>query len=113
MANSRPPRTPPPIDAVWITRSSLHFDLCDGRSIGVPLEFYPPLLQASLPDRDQYEIHGGSVYWSALPFRLTSADLLSGRRKPRPKTPPTKGAKPASADAKRPKGRSKRTRPSL
>jgi hypothetical protein len=87
MANSsssaRPSRTPPPVEAVWLTASVLHFDLADGRSISVPLSFYPPLLSAPGPVRDQYEIHGGSVYWSGLSFRLTSSDLLQGRRKTR------------------------------
>ena len=87
MANSsssaRPPRTPPHVEAVWITASVLHFDLTDGRSISVPLGFYPPLLAAAAPDRNHYEIHGGTVYWSVLGFRLTSSDLLQGRRKTR------------------------------
>lgn len=87
MANSsspaRSPRAHPLVEAVWITASLLHFDLTDGRSISVPLGFYPPLLAAPEPVRNQYEIHGGSVYWAALRFKLTSSDLLRGRRKTR------------------------------
>lgn len=87
MANSPPSalpsRTPPPVEAVWITASVLHFDLADGRSISVPLSFYPPLQAAAAAVRNQYEIHGGSVYWAALGFKLTSLDLLQGRRKTR------------------------------
>ncbi len=87
MANSSPSalpsRTPPPVEAVWITASLLHFDLADGRSISVPLSFYPPLQASAAPVRNQYEIHGGSVYWAALGFKLTSSDLLQGRRKTR------------------------------
>ncbi len=87
MANSSPTkpslRNPPPVEAVWITASTLHFDLSDGRSIAVPLGFYPPLQTASAQERNQYEIHGASVYWAALGFNLTASDLLSGRRKSR------------------------------
>jgi hypothetical protein len=71
------------VEAVWITASALHFDLSDGRSISVPLSFYPPLQAAAAPMRNQYEIHGCSVYWAALGFKLTSLDLLQGRRKTR------------------------------
>jgi hypothetical protein len=87
MANSSPSalpsRKPPPVDAVWITASVLHFDLFDGRSISVPLGFYPPLQAAAASVRNQYEIHGGSVSWAAIGFKLTSSDLLQGRRKTR------------------------------
>lgn len=88
MANSSPSRdrpagNPPPVEAVWVTASVLHFDLADGRSIAVPLSFYPPLQQAAAAERNQYEIHGGRVYWAALGFNLTSWDLLRGRRKSR------------------------------
>lgn len=87
MANSSPssrsPRNPPHVEAVWVTASMLHFDLADGRSIAVPLSFYPPLQQAAAPERNQYEIHGGKVHWATLGFNLTSWDLLRGRRKNR------------------------------
>jgi hypothetical protein len=87
MANSSPIKrsspNPPPVEAVWITAATLHFDLSDGRSIAVPLSFYPPLQTAQPPARNQYEIHGGTVYWAALAFKLTSSDLLQGRRKSR------------------------------
>jgi hypothetical protein len=71
------------VEAVWVTASTLHFDLADGRSISVPLSFYPPLGTASASVRNQYEIHGGSVYWAGLEFKLTSLDLLQGRSKTR------------------------------
>jgi hypothetical protein len=87
MANSFPtprsPRNAPQVEAVWITSSVLHFDLSDGRSIAVPLSFYPPLQTAPALVRNQYEINGGTVYWAALGFKLTSMDLLLGRRKTR------------------------------
>ena len=74
-------RPPPPVEAVWLTQTTLCFDLTDGRSISVPLGFYPPLAAAKEAARNQYEIHKGTVYWAALGFKVTSADLLVGRRK--------------------------------
>ena len=89
MSNSRttpPPspaglRPPPHVEAVWVTRSTLCFDLTDGRSISVPLEFYPVLASAPEGAPNQYEIYKGTVYWASLGFKVTSADLLLGRRK--------------------------------
>ena len=69
------------MEAVWLTRGSLSFDLQDGRSITAPLSFYPALLVADETLLNQYEILGASVYWSALRFKLTASDLLAGRRK--------------------------------
>jgi Protein of unknown function (DUF2442) len=79
----RPPalKIPLGVDAVWLTRTTLTFDLSDGRSISVPLSFYAPLLAAPAETRQEYEIHGGSVYWSVLRLKLRAEDLLSGRKK--------------------------------
>lgn len=71
----------PEVDAVWFTKVMLTFDLFDGRSISVPLTFYPSLLAAAEAVRLEYEIHGSSVYWSSLGLKLTSRDLLLGRRR--------------------------------
>ena len=86
MSNSRPnantPRkSAPPDEAVWFTQTTLTFDLSDGRSISVPLSFYPALLSAPPSARLQYEIHGPSVHWSELRLTLSASHLLSGKRK--------------------------------
>ncbi|MEI6872487.1 MAG: DUF2442 domain-containing protein [Verrucomicrobiota bacterium] len=69
------------MDAVWVSDAMLCLDLSDGRSICTPLHFYPSLLNSSPATRDHYEIHGGTVYWATLRLRLSSSDLLVGRRK--------------------------------
>jgi len=85
MPNSEPSftnrRRPPLVEAVWVSRSTITFDLEDGRSITAPLSFYPSLLACEEELRNQYEIHGASVYWSSLRLKLSSTDLLTGRRK--------------------------------
>ncbi len=88
MSNSTPRPSPsrrsapPTIDAVWITRQTLTYDLTDGRSISVPLSFYPALAASAENERNQYEVHGDTVYWSALRLKLKAGDLLSGRKVP-------------------------------
>jgi len=78
---NKPRRPLPLVEAVWFSRTTLSFDLSDGRSISVPLSFYPPLLAASEDLRRGYEIHASTVYWDGLKLKLTASDLLSGRRK--------------------------------
>jgi len=76
--------TPPPdVTAVQITDDRLTFELEDGRSVGVPLAFYPTLLLASRKDRADYEICHSSVYWPKLDVDLSSDCLLRGAREAR------------------------------
>lgn len=76
-----PPGNPTAVEAVWFTQTTLTFDLADGRSISVPLSFYPKLLGAPQGIRLQHEIHQSCVYWCELSFKLTAKDLLSGRKR--------------------------------
>ncbi len=47
---------------VQITEDTLSVRLMDGRSISVPLEWYPRLAHASAKDRATWEIAGGLWY---------------------------------------------------
>ena len=51
-------------DFVWI-------DLADGRVIGMPLNWFPWLQNASEKQRACYDLHGDSVYWEAPTKALT------------------------------------------
>src|ERR1035441_10482701 len=56
--------TPPPdVTAVKIANERLTFDLEDGRSVSVPLAFYPTLMLATAKERRHFEISHSSVYW--------------------------------------------------
>ncbi|MBI4663861.1 MAG: DUF2442 domain-containing protein [Verrucomicrobia bacterium] len=68
------------IARVEITNERLTFDLVDGRSISVPLAFYPTLLLASKEERDTFEVTGSSVYWPRLDCDLGS--LLGAKEAP-------------------------------
>jgi len=74
---------PPDVTAVQITDDRLTFDLEDGRSVGVPLAFYPTLLLATPKERANYEICHSSVYWPKLDVDLSSDCLLRGAREAR------------------------------
>ncbi|MCH8164091.1 MAG: DUF2442 domain-containing protein, partial [Planctomycetes bacterium] len=44
---------------VWFTSDSLWVELTDGRQLGVPLAYFPRLLDASPEQREQFETSGG------------------------------------------------------
>lgn len=76
--------TPPPdVMAVQITNQRLTFDLEDGRTVSVPLSFYPTLMLATPKERAQFEICHSSVYWPKLDCDISSACLLRGAKEAR------------------------------
>jgi len=80
----RPNNTAPPdVTAVHIDEDRLTFDLEDGRTVSVPLAFYPTLLLASPAERGQYEICHSSVYWPKLDCDIRSDCLLRGAKEAR------------------------------
>ena len=71
---------PPEIQEVKITDDALTFDLLDGRSISVPLAFYPTLNLATREERENFERTGSSVHWPALDCDINSEALLRGAK---------------------------------
>jgi hypothetical protein len=74
---------PPDVTAVRITSQRLKFELEDGRSVSVPLAFYPTLLMATPKERACFEITHSSVYWPKLDCDISSDCLLRGAREAR------------------------------
>ena len=70
---------------VQITEDTLSVRLMDGRSISVPLEWYPRLAHASAKDRATWEIAGGGygIYWPRIDEDLSTEGLLRGAPAPR------------------------------
>ena len=62
-------------DNMWV-------DLSDGRQLGVPLAYFPRLLQAAPEEREKYVISGGGVglHWDDLDEDISVANLLYGIR---------------------------------
>jgi hypothetical protein len=65
---------------VHFTEDSLAVDLIDGRTIVVPLVWYPRLLEATSEQRQNWRISGAgySIHWPDLDEDLSSAGLLRG-----------------------------------
>lgn len=62
------------------TDIQLTVELEDGRSISVPLAWYPRLLHASQTDRDDWQVAGGGfgIHWPAIDEDLSVEGLLRG-----------------------------------
>ncbi len=70
---------------VEITEDELKVDLLDGRTVTVPLAWYPRLLHASPEDRANWKIAGGGfgIHWPDIDEDLSSEGLLRGAPAPR------------------------------
>jgi Protein of unknown function (DUF2442) len=68
------------VRSVRIDDEQLTVDLMDGRSISVPLAWYPRLLDATPDQRRRYEISGGGygIHWPDVDEDLSTEGLLRG-----------------------------------
>ena len=55
-------------------------ELLDGRVLGVPLAWFPRLLQATPQQRLDYEISYDGLHWDEIDEDISIAGLLAGRR---------------------------------
>jgi len=64
---------------------SLIVDLMDGRTIAVPLAWYPRLLAASSEQRSHWETAGGGygIHWPEIDEDLSTEGLLRGAPAPK------------------------------
>jgi hypothetical protein len=69
---------------VRFTEDTISVDLMNGRSISVPLVWYPRLLNASPQQLAQWEICSGSygIHWEALDEDLSTEGMLRGAPAP-------------------------------
>jgi hypothetical protein len=70
---------------VSVTEDELTVALMDGRTIAVPLAWYPRLLAGTPEQRAHWEMAcaGYGIYWPDLDEDLSSEGLLAGARAPR------------------------------
>ena len=68
--------------SVRLTAEALSVDLVDGRTIIVPLVWFPRLWHGTPQERNYFEIFGDGAYfhWPDLDEDLTVAGLLGGRQ---------------------------------
>ena len=73
------------IKEVEFTGTAIVVDLIDGRSIAVPLTWYPRLLNATPKQRSQWEICGGGygLHWESIDEDLSIEGMLRGAPAPR------------------------------
>jgi hypothetical protein len=69
---------------VRCTEDTLAVDLMDGRTIIVPLAWYPRLLNATPAQRERWQISGGGygIHWTDLDEDLSTEGLLRGAPSP-------------------------------
>jgi len=72
----------PLVDSVKIANDRLIVDLNDGRSIVVPLEWYPRLMHASPRERKNWRLLGDgyAIEWPGLDEHIGVEGILAGRR---------------------------------
>ena len=53
-------------------------ELSDGRTIRVPLVWFPPLLRATAEQREKYELSQRGIHWAAIDEDISVDGLLAG-----------------------------------
>ncbi|TVR36153.1 MAG: DUF2442 domain-containing protein [Spirochaetaceae bacterium] len=71
----------PNATGIEITDDTLMVDLLDGRSVSVPLEWYPRLLYASRQERQHWRFigNGEGIHWPDLDEDVSVEALILGR----------------------------------
>jgi hypothetical protein len=59
-------------DSLWV-------ELSDGRTLGVPLAWFPRLLRATCEQRETCRISSRGLHWEGLDEDISLAGLLAGR----------------------------------
>jgi hypothetical protein len=63
---------------VMFTDDNLIVELADGRTISVPVMYYPRLYHGSITERENWIIEGEGIHWVDLDEDIRTADLLIG-----------------------------------
>ncbi len=83
--------------AVRFDEHTMWVELTDGRTLGVPLAWFPRLLHATLAQRDRVELSRVGLHWEDIDEDISVAGLLAGegdmtrQRRSRGLTSPTVG----------------------
>jgi hypothetical protein len=65
--------------AVRFDEDSMWVDLSDGRTLGVPLAWFPRLLNATPSQRERVELSRLGLHWEEIDEDISIAGLLAGR----------------------------------
>ena len=71
----------PKAEDVKITDDTLSVDLRDGRTISVPLEWFPRLVHATLEERNNWRLigKGHGIHWEDIDEDISVKGLLAGK----------------------------------
>ncbi|MEW6068284.1 MAG: DUF2442 domain-containing protein [Nitrospirota bacterium] len=71
----------PNAEDVRVTEDTLSVDLSDGRTISVPLEWFPRLVQATAEERNNWRLigRGYGIHWEDLDEDISVEGLLAGK----------------------------------
>lgn len=66
---------------VEVNEDTLSVELADGRTIAVPLAWYPRLMHATVEERSSWRLIGGGrgIHWPAIDEDIRVANLLAGQ----------------------------------
>ena len=69
-------------ESVSVNEDALSVDLSDGRSVSVPLAWYPRLLHGTKAERERWRLigRGEGIHWEDLDEDISVESLLAGRR---------------------------------
>lgn len=86
------PRPGEAVRGVHVTDNDLIVDLADGRTISVPLAWFPRLLRATREQRENWTISGAGygIHWPDIDEDLSTVGLLRGA----PASKPSAAARP-------------------
>ena len=81
MSSSTVDTQSPTATAVRVTGDTLSVDLSDGRSISVPIAWFPRLTHASNAERTKWQWIGGGrgIHWPDLDEDISVENLLTGQ----------------------------------
>ncbi len=71
--------SPEPV-AARVTDDTLSVDLADGRTISVPLAWFPRLLHGTPDERCRFELGRNGIHWAELNEDIPVAGLLNGEK---------------------------------
>ena len=72
----------PDAESVVTTCDALTVDLSDGRTIAVPIDWFPRLVHATQDERDNWRLIGSGegIHWPDLDEDISVEGLLAGRK---------------------------------
>jgi hypothetical protein len=71
----------PKAENVKVTKDTLNVDLSDGRTISVPLEWFPRLVYATTEERSNWRLigRGHGIHWEDIDEDISVEGLLAGK----------------------------------